>query len=107
MGVQAREMDSGRGRGEGSKESIRIARDAFCAFSLGTRGCVGRSVAYLELALELARCLWLFDIRQAEGGESGGSHATELQKWEERWGDTGKVSSNWWIDSWLREVGQR
>jgi cytochrome P450 len=72
--------------GEASKESMRIAKDAFCAFSLGTRGCVGRSVAYLELTLELARCLWLFDIRRAEGGESGGAHMEELQKREGRWG---------------------
>jgi hypothetical protein len=43
-------------------------------------------VAYLELTLELARCLWLFDIRQVEGGESGGSHAAELQKREGGWG---------------------
>jgi cytochrome P450 len=72
--------------GEGSKESLKVAKDAFCAFSLGTRGCVGRSVAYLELTLELARCLWLFDIRMAEGGKSGGAHSEELRKREGQWG---------------------
>jgi cytochrome P450 len=72
--------------GEASKESLRIAKDAFCAFSLGTRGCVGRSVAYLELTLELARCLWLFEIRRAEKVESGAAHCVELQRREGRWG---------------------
>ena len=44
-------------RDETSKESLELAKDAFCAFSLGARRSVGRSVAYLELNLELARCL--------------------------------------------------
>ena len=72
--------------GEGSKESIRIAKDAFCPFSLGTRGCVGKSVAYLELTLELARCLWLFDIRMVQEGGKEGAHTAELKRREGRWG---------------------
>jgi cytochrome P450 len=45
--------------------SIATAKSAFCAFSLGTRGCIGKSVAYLEMTLAIARLLWLFDIRKA------------------------------------------
>lgn len=69
-------------RGEASKESLRLA---FCMLSLGARGCVARSVAYLELNLELARCLWLFDIKMVEGGGSGGAHTAELKGREGRW----------------------
>jgi hypothetical protein len=73
-------------RGEASKESLRLAKDAFCAFILGARGCVARSVVYPELNLELARRLWLFDIKMAEGGGSEGAHTAELKGREGRWG---------------------
>jgi cytochrome P450 len=48
------------GRGEASKESSRFAKEAFCAFSLGARRCVRRSVTYLELIwswLDVCDCL--------------------------------------------------
>jgi len=44
---------------------IAKAREAFCAFSLGSRGCVGKQLAYMELCLALARVLWTFDMRRA------------------------------------------
>lgn len=44
---------------------IAKAREAFCAFSLGSRGCVGKQLAYMELSLALARVLWTFDMRRA------------------------------------------
>jgi cytochrome P450 len=53
-------------------EDVATAKAAFCAFSLGTRGCVGKSVAYLELMLAAARMLWLFDIRRPERAGSLG-----------------------------------
>ncbi|KAK5079679.1 hypothetical protein LTR24_009066 [Lithohypha guttulata] len=46
-------------------EQIAKAREAFCAFSLGSRGCVGKQLAYMELCLVLARVLWTFDMRRA------------------------------------------
>jgi len=51
---------------EWTEESVAVARSAFCAFSLGTRGCVGRSLAYKELQLSLALILFSFDLRFAE-----------------------------------------
>ncbi|KAK5938464.1 hypothetical protein PMZ80_009435 [Knufia obscura] len=44
---------------------ITKAREAFCAFSLGSRGCVGKQLAYMELCLVLARVLWTFDLRRS------------------------------------------
>ena len=39
------------------------AQSAFCAFSIGPRGCVGKTMAYQELMTVLGRVLWEFDIR--------------------------------------------
>jgi cytochrome P450 len=49
------------------KEQVDKAREAFCAFSLGSRGCVGKGLAYLELAMVLGRVLWEFDVVMVEG----------------------------------------
>lgn len=46
-------------------QQVKRAREAFCAFSLGSRGCVGKTMAYMELCLAMARILWTFDIRRA------------------------------------------
>lgn len=40
-------------------------REAFAPFSLGVRGCPGRSLAYLEISLVMARTLWHFDFELA------------------------------------------
>ncbi|KAJ2998822.1 hypothetical protein NUW58_g206 [Xylaria curta] len=42
-----------------------LAKDAFAAFSLGARSCMGKSMAYLEASLVLAKTLWHFDFIQA------------------------------------------
>jgi cytochrome P450 len=58
--------------GDDDDDGLSTARAAFCAFSLGPRGCIGKSVAYQEVALALAHLLWLYDICLGEGGPSGG-----------------------------------
>ncbi|KKA30861.1 hypothetical protein TD95_000748, partial [Thielaviopsis punctulata] len=46
---------------------------AACApFSIGPRGCIGKSVAYMEIMTALGRLLWLYDVRQAVGVEDPG-----------------------------------
>ena len=50
---------------------VQKAHAAFCAFSIGPRGCIGKGLAYAELMTTLARCLWLYDIRLAPGEHSG------------------------------------
>lgn len=43
-----------------------MARSAFIPFSLGARGCVGKSLALKELALVLGRLVWSLDFKLAE-----------------------------------------
>ncbi|KAK2774463.1 cytochrome p450 [Colletotrichum kahawae] len=40
-------------------------KDAFQPFHLGTRNCIGRNLAYVEMRLILARILWNFDMELA------------------------------------------
>ncbi|OJJ38166.1 hypothetical protein ASPWEDRAFT_312186 [Aspergillus wentii DTO 134E9] len=49
-----------------SKEEIEQARRAFCPFSIGPRGCIGKSMAFMEMRLTIARVLFLFDIELAD-----------------------------------------
>jgi cytochrome P450 len=51
-------------------DQVALAKEAFCAFSLGSRGCVGKSLAYMELAIALGRLLWSFDVRRAAGTDA-------------------------------------
>jgi cytochrome P450 len=53
-------------------EAVKLAQSAFCPFSIGPRGCIGKGVAYLELTVALARTLWLYDLRLAPGMEDVG-----------------------------------
>ena len=39
----------------------------FNPFSLGSRGCIGKPMAYMELSLALGRLLWKYDVRLAGG----------------------------------------
>ena len=48
-----------------TRHSVSLARQAFVAFSQGSRGCIGRQLAYYELHTALARLLHRFDIRLA------------------------------------------
>ena len=48
-----------------TKEGVEIARRAFCPFSIGPRGCIGKSMAFMEMRLTIARMMFLFDIELA------------------------------------------
>lgn len=54
-----------------SAESVTAARSAFCPFSLGSRGCIGKAMAYAELSIALGRVFWLYDVRAKEGDRTG------------------------------------
>ena len=57
-------------------ESIAVARSAFVPFSLGPRGCIGKSLAYGELSTIVARTIWRYHIRLHQGSEPGALHGT-------------------------------
>ena len=51
-----------------SREDVELARKAFCPFSIGPRGCIGKSMALMEMRLTLARLLFLFEFEDARDG---------------------------------------
>jgi cytochrome P450 len=44
------------------KETMLATHDALAPFSIGSRGCAGKAMAYLETSLVLAKTLWYFDF---------------------------------------------
>jgi cytochrome P450 len=69
-----------------SKVSVETVQSAFCPFSIGPRGCLGKPMAYLELTTALARTVYSFDLKLAStlGGGSpiggwGRRRSTEYQ----------------------------
>ncbi|KAI1812505.1 isotrichodermin C-15 hydroxylase [Poronia punctata] len=46
---------------------VALAQSAFCPFSIGPRGCIGKGLAYIELMTTLARVLFLYDMRKSAG----------------------------------------
>lgn len=56
---------------EATVESVSLAHLAFCAFSVGPRGCIGKGVAYVELMTTLARVLFLYEMRHVSGDRIG------------------------------------
>lgn len=74
--------------GIGSSENVAVAKSAFCPFSLGPRGCVGKGMAYKELGVILARLVYIFDMRispdttAGEGSPSLGEKSLRHRKGE-------------------------
>jgi cytochrome P450 len=52
-------------------DTVALARSAFCPFSVGPRGCIGKGMAYTELSTALARTVWMYDLRLAPGMRVG------------------------------------
>lgn len=69
---------------EGDEEETRKRRSAFCPFSVGSRGCIGKGLAYTELMVTLARTLWAFDIQtivgDCENAGGGMRRAKEVER---------------------------
>lgn len=57
---------------EADDAQLRRMNAAFCAFSVGARGCAGKAMAYLETTLAVARTMWSFDFAPAPAGRTGG-----------------------------------
>jgi cytochrome P450 len=67
-----------------SSEDIKHARKAFSPFSLGTRGCPGQNLAYLQLKLTLAHMLYHYDIRDAPNDPVRGGGGPGLEEGRRR-----------------------
>ncbi|POR36963.1 Isotrichodermin C-15 hydroxylase [Tolypocladium paradoxum] len=55
------------------------AQGAFCPFSIGPRGCIGKGLAYAEMSTTLARTLYLYDLRRAVGVVDPGEGRPDLE----------------------------
>ncbi|KAI0835898.1 cytochrome P450 [Hypoxylon sp. FL0890] len=60
--------------------------DGFAPFSLGSRGCIGKTMAYTEASLVVAKTLWYFDFERAQGeaGNIGESKSWDFAHMKER-----------------------
>ncbi|KAI0509330.1 cytochrome P450 [Xylaria bambusicola] len=56
------------------QEQKELMNAAFQPFSIGTRSCAGKAMAYLQSSIVLARSIWYFDFQTAPGdlGKVGG-----------------------------------
>lgn len=52
-------------------ETVATSQSAFCPFSIGPRGCIGKGMAYVELTTALARAVYMYDMRLAPGSHVG------------------------------------
>lgn len=50
-----------------SEGDVATAQSAFCPFSVGPRGCIGKGLAYTELSTTIARVLFMYDLRKSAG----------------------------------------
>lgn len=55
-----------------SADSVALAESGFCAFSAGSRGCVGKNLAWLEMRIVIAKTLWTFEIKADPTNNLGG-----------------------------------
>lgn len=51
-----------------TEADVATAQSAFCPFSIGPRGCIGKGLAYIEMMTTLARVLYLYDLRKSGAG---------------------------------------
>ncbi|MCJ1396735.1 hypothetical protein MMC18_009627 [Xylographa bjoerkii] len=49
-----------------TNESLAAARSAFAPFSIGARGCICKTLAYLEMSVPMARVIYQLDIGKVE-----------------------------------------
>jgi cytochrome P450 len=68
------------------KSSASLARSAFTTFGVGRTSCVGKYLAYQEMAIVLARMICLYDMRLEPGTRFGEGHPT-LGTGRERWNE--------------------
>ncbi|CZT14739.1 probable cytochrome P450 67 [Ramularia collo-cygni] len=57
-------------------DTVAVTQSAFCPFSVGPRGCIGKSMAYAEMTTTLARIVHMYDMRLAPGSTAGEGKAS-------------------------------
>ena len=62
------------GEAGSTEESVARAESAFCAFSTGSRGCVGKNLAWLEMRIIMAKVIWTFEVQRDANSNLGGGH---------------------------------
>ncbi|WPH01613.1 Hypothetical protein R9X50_00446100 [Acrodontium crateriforme] len=67
-----------------SASAVSTAQSAFCPFSIGPRGCIGKGMAYLELTTSLARAVFLYDMRLQPGSHLGEGNPSSLEYGRQR-----------------------
>lgn len=60
-------------------DDVARAQSAFCPFSVGPRGCIGKGLAYHEMTTTLARTIYLYDMRRAVGVKDPGEGSRDLE----------------------------
>lgn len=55
-----------------SEESVRASERALSAFSAGSRGCIGKNLAWVEMTLVLAKLVYTFEMRRDPSNNLGG-----------------------------------
>lgn len=56
-------------------ESVAACESAFAPFSIGSRACPGKSLAYLEMSIVMAKVIYLFEVKAVEGDNLGAGRA--------------------------------
>lgn len=62
-----------------TEDEVARAQSAFCPFSVGPRGCIGKGLAYVEMTTTLARTLYMYDLRKAVGVVDPGEGRPDLE----------------------------
>jgi cytochrome P450 len=70
-----------------TEDAVAVAQSAFCPFSVGPRGCIGKSLAYVEMSTTLARTLYLYDMRRAVGVRDPGEGHVDAEFGRHRVGE--------------------
>lgn len=70
-----------------TEDDVALAQSAFCPFSVGPRGCIGKGLAYVEMTNTLARTMFLYDMRKAVGVVDPGEGRPENEWGRQRVGE--------------------
>ncbi|KAH8812524.1 cytochrome P450 [Xylogone sp. PMI_703] len=64
---------------ESSVEAVKRCNEALTPFSYGSRQCIGKRLAFIELYLTLARAVWSYDLRYLGAGKEDRLHIDAVE----------------------------